>query len=200
MGAVMDFFLRAIRDNNEIRKYFFLFLVIVVIVISIPFIDANFFYYDRTIRRVQLINELLQNAPKSQNTDPELYGVYITKIQEIESYNGNSIHTWLREYYELIYSTTIEEYVRKFSVGGSVFWIIAIICIIMPKTGFIDKVQLFMRFSLWGILYGLLVGMIPFIAQPKVHYLSAIFMSFVTIFLILICDIEKIINILEEDE
>ena len=147
MDKVIELIVSWIQQNFKNPKLYAIFAaVIVVIALVFPYIDANFFFYNRIEKRVNILHSLSE----------------IEKQRELSISNVISME-----------QTTSNIPLFKFLSGGALAWIITL-CVPFMNT-FKDKKTKVITFFSLALIGGILGGVayiIPTIFNPWVNYIA----------------------------
>ena len=160
------FWIQKKLKNPKLYALFAALLIIVAIVF--PYIDANFFFYNRIEKRVSILQSLSEIDMEKVSQYPALQGEYDAIISEIEKQRELSISNAISSE-----QTTNNIPLFKFLSGGALAWIIAL-CVPFMNT-FKDnktKVFAFLLLILFGGILGGIGYIIPIIFNPWINYIG----------------------------
>lgn len=169
MDKVIELLVSWIQKNlRNPRLYITFAVLIIVIAIVFPYIDANFFFYNRIEKRVGILQSLSEIDMKKVSEYPVLLEEYNAIISEIEEQRELSI-------FGLISSeqSTNRVTLLKFLTGGALMWFIALFIPFMNT--FNDKktkVLAFLLLVLFGGILGWIGYIIPIFFKPWINYIS----------------------------
>lgn len=157
-----------VKNNFKNPKlYIFLLIFLLVGLVLFPYIDANFFYYDRVNDRIDILTKVSEIDVKQMQENEILYKEYNSILSEIDKQSsGNIGSVFIKES-----NKTVN--LIKFITGGSLIWLIAIMCLFIR--GFKcwwHRVLGFVLFGGLGCVLGLISKSIPTIAYPMVNYIG----------------------------
>lgn len=171
MDKAVELIVSWIQKNLRNPKFYAALAVMVIIVILIfPYIDANFFFFNRIEKRVEILQSLSEIDMEKVSRLPVLQKEYDSILSEIEKQREWSISGVIASEQS---STASNNSLFKFLSGGSFAWIIAL-CVPFMNT-FKDKKTKVFGFLLLILLGGFLGGIgyiIPTISNPWVNYIG----------------------------
>ena len=169
MDKVIELIVSWIQQNFKNPKLYAIFAaVIVVIALVFPYIDANFFFYNRIEKRVNILHSLSGIDMGKVSQYPALQEEYDAIISEIEKQRELSISNVIS-----MEQTTSNIPLFKFLSGGALAWIITL-CVPFMNT-FKDKKTKVITFFSLALIGGILGGVayiIPTIFNPWVNYIA----------------------------
>ena len=169
MDKVIELIVSWIQQNFKNPKLYAIFAaVIVVIALVFPYIDANFFFYNRIEKRVSILQSLSEIDMDKVSQYPALQEEYDAIISEIEKQRELSISNAISSE-----QTANNIPLFKFLSGGTLAWIIAL-CVPAMNT-FKDnktKVLAFLLLILFGGILGGIGYIIPIILNPWINYIG----------------------------
>ena len=169
MDKVIELIVSWIQQNFKNPKLYAIFAaVIVVIALVFPYIDANFFFYNRIEKRVNILHSLSEIDMGKVSQYPALQEEYDAIISEIEKQRELSISNVIS-----MEQTTSNIPLFKFLSGGALAWIITL-CVPFMNT-FKDKKTKVITFFSLALIGGILGGVayiIPTIFNPWVNYIA----------------------------
>lgn len=140
----------------------------VVIALVFPYVDANFFFYSRIGKRIDILQNLSEIDIEKVSQYPALQEEYDAIISEIEKQRELSISSAIA-----MEQTTSNIPLFKFLSGGALAWIITL-CVPFMNT-FKDKKTKVLAFFLLALFGGILGGVayiIPTIFNPWINYIG----------------------------
>lgn len=155
------------KDNLKNPKFYFVLLIlIVVILLFFPYIDANFFYYNRVERRIQILKEISELEIEELDDNQVLQTEYYSIIDEISKQKDGSLGS--------IFVASSDPMVNriKFFTGAAFSWVLGIMCLVIKQQKKGYKFWGFVFFILLGIILGMISTRIPIIKQPMYNYIS----------------------------
>jgi len=156
-------------------KHPILWLVVIVIIsisaMTLPYIDHYFFFYDRTIKRVELLEQITALDVEKINKDEQLAKEYNLIIEDIRK-QGEANLLGLGAG-TLFIPTTKSIQIWKFISGGSLLWLLTL-CVPFMNTfkKKSDKIATFFIVLIFGIITGCISYNIPTFYAPMINYLS----------------------------
>ena len=153
-----------IPSGTEIKFYIFLLGLLIVVLLLFPYVDANFFYYDRVEKRVSILKEIAEIDQEKLSGNAVLQGEYESILMEIDKQKDGSFGS--------IFITDSSKEVKngKFFTGASVLWLIAIVCFFIKFDPRWHMILGFMLFFVLGTLMGYISELIPTIIKPTINY------------------------------
>lgn len=155
-----------LKDNMKNPKlYLFVFIVILVILILFPYIDANYFYYNRIEKRIDILDKVTKIDEEKVLNNKILNEEYNSILSEIEEQRDGSLST------VFITDNTYEISRNKFISGGLIFWLISIVCFFVKMEKPWYKFLGFIFFVLLGGIFGYISILIPTVINPTCNYI-----------------------------
>lgn len=165
MDKAIELIVSWIQKNLKNPKLYVVFAVLLIVTaIVFPYIDANFFFYNRIEKRVSILQSLSEIDMEKVSQYPALQEEYDAIISEIEKQRELSISS---------VQTTNNVPLFKFLSGGALAWIIAL-CVPLMNT-FKDnktKVLAFLLLVLFGGILGGVGYIIPTLFNPWINYIG----------------------------
>lgn len=170
-----------IKDNLKNPKlYISLLVVLLVTLVLLPYIDANFFYYDRVDNRIDILSKVVDIDVEKIKDNEILHKEYTSILSEIEKQSSGSVGSIIVKESNKTVNTI------KFITGGVILWLIAIMCIFIKNFGSLGaRVLGFVVFVVLGCLLGFAAKAIPTILNPWVNYIGVPLL--ITIVVALLC-------------
>lgn len=169
MDKVLELIVSWIQKNFKNPKFYaILAIIIVLIALIFPYIDANFFFYNRIEKRVSILQSLSEIDMEKISEFPELKEEYNEILLEIKNQRELSISNAISSE-----KATNDVPLPKFLSGGALMWILAL-CVPFIHT-FKDKktkVLAFLLLTLFGGILGFIGYIIPTIFNPIVNYIG----------------------------
>lgn len=118
------FFEKLVNGKNgfKIIAWIFVFLIIIAIVIY-PIIDANFLYYNRTNKRIDIIQKVIGISTEDIKSDKRIEEEYNSILNDMNKQNQNYINNIF------VTETSPAKNMAKFISGA---WLFALVGLIMP--------------------------------------------------------------------
>ena len=110
------------KNGFKIIAWVFVLLIIIAIVIY-PIIDANFLYYNRVNKRIEIIQKVVNIDEEKIKKDKRLEEEYNSILNDMNNQNKNYINN------VFISETNTTKNIAKFISGA---WLFAIVGILMP--------------------------------------------------------------------
>lgn len=168
-----------IKDNLKNPKlYAFLVIFIIVFLLLFPYIDANFFYYSRVEKRIEILSKVSELNSEQIASDPILESEYDNILNEISKQKDGSLGSIFKT------NSSPQETAWKFILGGALSWFAAIICLFMKNQRWKNRIITFLCMAMIGVLLGWFFSMLPTIIDPMVNYVIAPILQIVLIGLI----------------
>ncbi len=157
-----------IKSNFKNPKlYVFLLIILLTVLVLFPYIDANFFYYNRVNDRIDILTKVSEINVEQIQENEILYKEYNSVLAEIEKQSAGSVGSvFIKESNDTVN-------LIKFITGGSLIWLIALLCLFIK--GFKNWGYRILGFALFaglGCVLGLAANAIPTIANPMVNYIG----------------------------
>lgn len=166
--AIVEIFQRNIKRPT-------LWLVVIVIIslsaMALPYIDHYIFFYDRTTKRVELLQQITSLDVEKINKDERLAKEYNLIIEDIQK-QGKANLLGL-DAGTLFIPTTRPIQFWKFISGASLLWVLALFVPFMntfKKKS--DKIAALFIVLIFGCITGWISYIIPTFYAPIINYLS----------------------------
>lgn len=157
-----------IKNNLKNPKlYIGILSALLIFLVLFPYIDANFFYYQRINDRIDILQKISQLDTESISNNDILSAEYNSILSEIEKQADGSLGS------VFIKETDKTTNLLKFLSGASIFWFLAIACLFMRT--FRNKGEKFLGFIfclIGGIILGFIAKAIPTIINPTFNYVG----------------------------
>ncbi len=169
MDKAIELIISGIQKNlKNPRLYAALAGLIVIIVLIFPYIDANFFFYSRIEKRINIMQNLSEINMEKVASSAALQEEYNAILLDIEKQRERSVSG-------ITFSKDQSDSVPllKFLSGGLLAWIITL-CVPFMNT-FKDKKTQVLAFLLLALFGGALGGIgyiIPTIFNPWINYIG----------------------------
>lgn len=141
------------KKGFKIIAWFFIILILLAIVLY-PIIDANFLYYSRTNKRIEIIQKIVSIDENDIKKDERIEKEYNSILNDMNNQSDNYISNVFREENSLIGN------IAKFLAGS---WIFIIIGVVLPFTKDKVKGKITMNNVLGGILCLVIAVIIGFL-------------------------------------
>lgn len=173
-------FFDLISKNLKNPKFYAVVLVLIfVLLLLFPYIDANFFYYNRVEKRVNILKEFSEIDYEALKDNPTLEGEYQSILSEIDKQKSGSISSIF------ITESTKQIKTYKFLSGGILFWLLSLLCLFIKMNGPMDRVLGVIIFAIMGGAFGCVALLLPTIISPLCNYIFVPLIE-VVVFIILI--------------
>ncbi len=169
MDKVIELVVLWIQKNlKNPRLYAALLVVGVALVLVFPYIDANFLFYNRIEKRIDILQSIVQIDPGKLAQNPELQEEYNSILSEMEQQRELSLSS--------IFSSeqpTVGTSWPKILSGGLLSWGLAVCMIFMGdfKSRAARAVAVIL-FVLLGIALGYFGARLPIFFNPWVNYIG----------------------------
>lgn len=153
-----------IKNLKNPKLYTGIFVVIIIVLLLFPYIDANYFYYNRVEKRIEILNEMTELDGDKVNQNEIMKDEYYSILSEISKQKTGSLSS------VFITDSTSTESKFKFLSGGFLTWILAFMCIFIK---FEKKWYKFMGFIVLGIIgafFGYISMLLPTVINPRCNY------------------------------
>lgn len=172
-----------VKNNFKNPKlYIGILIVLLCFLVLFPYIDANFFYYQRINDRIDILHKISEIDTDAIAENPVLATEYEHILSEIEkqSYESGSFGSIF------IKETNSTVNLIKFLTGAAIFWILGIVCFFIKGfKSLSNKFFVFAFFVIIGIPCGFIAKAIPTIVTPIVNYIGFPVLTIVVIALLL---------------
>jgi ABC-type multidrug transport system fused ATPase/permease subunit len=162
-----------------------------VFILLIPYIDANFFYYNRMEKRVAILEQVMNLDINKIKSNDVFNAEYQALLDEMSQNKERSINTAINKminYLTGLYNSKSEgNEVLKF-ITGALWLIFILICIPFMNTfnKRSDKLLAFIIIAILTCIVGIIFMKIPIIITPMVNYIGIPAVQFVIIILLII--------------
>lgn len=155
-----------VKANLKNPKFYICILITgVVILLLFPYIDANYFYYNRVEKRINILNKVIEIEEEQVKNNPILEAEYNSILEEISRQKDGSLGS------VFITSNTKQVNIIKFVTGATMLWLIAILCLFIKMEKWWHRFVGLFIFALLGILLGYISVIVPTIINPIINYL-----------------------------
>ncbi len=149
-------FEKLINEKKGFKIITWIFIVLLILTIVLyPIIDANFLYYNRTNKRIEIIQKIISIDENSVKKDKRIEDEYNSILEDMDNQSNNYINNIFQK------ETNKGRNIAKFLAGS---WLFIIAGIIIPFTKDKNKGK---RFTLNNIFSGILcfaiAGLLGFI-------------------------------------
>lgn len=147
------------------KLYVTLFVIIMIVLILFPYIDANYFYYSRVEKRINILNEITELDENRFSNNEILQNEYLSILKEIEKQKDGS----LGSVFITDNSQTVSR--NKFLSGAVLSWVIAVVSLFIKMDKWWYKLVSLLFLGIIGIVLGYFSTIIPTIVSPKCNYI-----------------------------
>lgn len=149
-------FEKLINEKKGFKIIAWIFIILLILAIFLyPIIDANFLYYNRTNKRIEIIQKIISIDENAIKKDKRIENEYNSILEDMNNQSNNYINNIFQK------ETNKGRNIAKFLAGS---WIFILVGIIMPFTK--DKKN-GKRFTLNNIMAGIfcfvIAGILGFI-------------------------------------
>lgn len=155
-----------IKDNLKNPKlYIALLTIIVVILLLFPYIDANFFYYNRVEKRIDILKAISDIETEKVENNSILKAEYENILEEISKQKEGSVGS------VFITNNTSRVCRYKFLTGAILAWLVGVLCLFIKMDKVSQRIVGGLFFAILGCLLGYISTLIPTIIEPKCNYI-----------------------------
>ncbi len=155
-----------IKDNLKNPKlYIALLTIIVVILLLFPYIDANFFYYNRVEKRIDILKAVSDIETEKIENNPILKAEYENILEEISKQKEGSLGS------VFITNNTSKVSRYKFLTGAILSWLVGVLCLFIKIDKISQRIVGILFFAILGCILGYISTLIPTIIDPKCNYI-----------------------------
>lgn len=155
-----------IKDNLKNPKlYIALLTIIVVILLLFPYIDANFFYYNRVEKRIDILKTVSDIETEKIENNPILKAEYENILEEISKQKEGSLGS------VFITNNTSKVSRYKFLTGAILSWLVGVLCLFIKIDKVSQRIVGILFFAILGCILGYISTLIPTIIDPKCNYI-----------------------------
>lgn len=148
------------------KLYVVLFVLIVVALILFPYIDANYFYYNRVEKRINILYKVNELDMEKISQNKVLLEEYNSILDEISKQKDGSLGS------VFITKNPVEVNRGKFISGGSISWLLAVVCLFIKFDKKRDKLIGVILFLLIGSALGFVSMILPTVFAPMCNYIA----------------------------
>lgn len=139
-----NFFEKLINKKKGVKIIAWIFIILIILAIILyPIIDANFLYYNRTNKRIEIIQKIVSINEEDIKRDLRIEEEYNSILNDMNSQSNNYISNIFQK------ETNTGRNIAKFISGA---WLFILVGIIMPFS--LDKNK-GKRFTLNNIMSGI---------------------------------------------
>lgn len=158
---------KLINEKKGFKLIAWIFIIVIILaIVFYPIIDANFLYYNRTNKRIEIIQKIVNINENDIKRDSRIEEEYNSILNDMNSQSNNYISNIFQK------ETNIGKNIAKF-ISGS--WLFIIIGIIMPFTLDKNKGKRFTINNIIGgiicILIGIMLGFVCYKIPNIINFL-----------------------------
>ena len=185
MGERSFDLLKGLATGNKSKKFWGALIVIFIIVLIVfPYLDANFFYYNRIEKRIDNLTSIVELNDDKIHKNQGLLLEYESIIREINDANQKSLNTFNN-------STDNEfDFWAKAISGGLLFAIVGIIGLFKKNNTkmtfsvfFKNNFLIFIVCSLFAVILSFIFSKIPTLGNVWVNVIAAPIVELIIIYL-----------------
>ena len=185
MGEKIFDLLKSLATGNKSKKFWGALIVIFIIVLIVfPYLDANFFYYNRIEKRIDNLTSIVELNDDKIHKNQGLLLEYESIIREINDANQKSLNTFNN-------STDNEfDFWAKAISGGLLFAIVGIIGLFKKNNTkmtfsvfFKNNFLIFIVCSLFAVILSFIFSKIPTLGNVWVNVIAAPIVELIIIYL-----------------
>lgn len=185
MGEKIFDLLKSLATGNKSKKFWGALIVIFIIVLIVfPYLDANFFYYNRIEKRIDNLTSIVELNDDKIHKNQGLLLEYESIIREINDANQKSLNTFNN-------STDNEfDFWAKAISGGLLFAIVGIIGLFKKNNTkmtfsvfFKNNFLIFIVCSLFAVILSFIFSKIPTLGNVCVNVIAAPIVELIIIYL-----------------
>lgn len=185
MGERIFDLLKGLATGNKSKKFWGALIVIFIIVLIVfPYLDANFFYYNRIEKRIDNLTSIVELNDDKIHKNQGLLLEYESIIREINDANQKSLNTFNN-------STDNEfDFWAKAISGGLLFAIVGIIGLFKKNNTkmtfsvfFKNNFLIFIVCSLFAVILSFIFSKIPTLGNVWVNVIAAPIVELIIIYL-----------------
>lgn len=138
-------FEKVLNEKKGFKVIAWVFIILILLaIVFYPIIDANFLYYNRTNKRIEIIQKIVSIDEQDIKRDKRIEEEYNSILEDMNNQGNNYINNIFQQ------ETNRGRNIAKFLAGS---WIFILVGIIMPFTKDKKKGK---RFTLNNIMAGIL--------------------------------------------
>lgn len=155
-----------IKNNLKNPKFYgWILLVIILAWLLFPYVDANYFYFKRVGKRIEILKQMTELDRGKIDDNPVLKEEYLTILSEIKKQKTGSVAAIF------IFDETEEVFRNKLLSGGAITWILALVYVFSKNLKKSQRIVGFILLVVIGFLIGFLMAKIPTIISPWGNYI-----------------------------
>ena len=185
MGEKIFDLLKSLATGNKSKKFWGALIVIfIIILIVFPYLDANFFYYNRIEKRIDNLTSIVELNDDKIHKNQGLLLEYESIIREINDANQKSLNTFNNNM-----DNEFDFWAKAIS-GGLLFAIVGIIGLFKKNNTkmtfsvfFKNNFLIFIVCSLFAVILSFIFSKIPTLGNVWVNVIAAPIVELITIYL-----------------
>jgi len=154
-----------LKQNFKNPKFYIgLCIIFIIALILFPYIDANYFYYNRVEKRINILTKIAEIDTSKIANNNILSDEYDSILTEISRQKDGSLGS--------VFITQNSPNVKrnKFITGALLTWVLAIMCLFMKMERYFHKFLGLVVFGMLGAGIGYISMIIPTIITPTCNY------------------------------
>ena len=185
MGEKIFDLLKSLATGNKSKKFWGALIVIFIIVLIVfPYLDANFFYYNRIEKRIDNLTSIVELNDDKIHKNQGLLLEYESIIREINDANQKSLNTFNNNM-----DNEFDFWAKAIS-GGLLFAIVGIIGLFKKNNTkmtfsvfFKNNFLIFIICSLFAVILSFIFSKIPTLGNVWVNVIAAPIVELIIIYL-----------------
>ena len=185
MGEKIFDLLKSLATGNKSKKFWGVLIVIFIIVLIVfPYLDANFFYYNRIEKRIDNLTSIVELNDDKIHKNQGLLLEYESIIREINDANQKSLNTFNNNM-----DNEFDFWAKAIS-GGLLFAIVGIIGLFKKNNTkmtfsvfFKNNFLIFIVCSLFAVILSFIFSKIPTLGNVWVNVIAAPIVELIIIYL-----------------
>lgn len=185
MGEKIFDLLKSLATGNKSKKFWGALIVIFIIVLIVfPYLDANFFYYNRIEKRIDNLTSIVELNDDKIHKNQGLLLEYESIIREINDANQKSLNTFNNNM-----DNEFDFWAKTIS-GGLLFAIVGIIGLFKKNNTkmtfsvfFKNNFLIFIVCSLFAVILSFIFSKIPTLGNVWVNVIAAPIVELIIIYL-----------------
>lgn len=185
MGEKIFDLLKSLATGNKSKKFWGALIVIfIIILIVFPYLDANFFYYNRIEKRIDNLTSIVELNDDKIHKNQGLLLEYESIIREINDANQKSLNTFNNNM-----DNEFDFWAKAIS-GGLLFAIVGIIGLFKKNNTkmtfsvfFKNNFLIFIVCSLFAVILSFIFSKIPTLGNVWVNVIAAPIVELIIIYL-----------------
>lgn len=170
MDKIVEFIIEEVKKNLKNPKFYVCIILLLLIVLFIfPYIDANFFYYNRIEKRINILQKISKIDKKKISKNIILKKEYNSILSEISNQNQKTFNNII----SFNKHETFNSKLLKFISGSFLFVIIAIwIPFMNTFKDNISKLAAFILLLILGAIAGYIGTRLPTFQNTYINYIG----------------------------